>query len=227
MNKRYFTLAEVLITLGVIGIVAAITIPSLATSINNKIKEHQTKVIEKRLIEGLNLYNTTENGLSKSFSSTYEFLQGLSKHYKMSAICDTQHLSDCFPYKKIKVIDGDKKDEIEISSMTSAKKLKLGDGYLAPAGFISASGIPYVVSWDNNCSNRYDDKDNTKTLIDPDRVLENVPVCLAGFYDYNGSRSPNRASDTQKNDDIITFNGARFQTCETGFAAVHSVPSKA
>ena len=36
--KIAFTLAEILITLSVVGIVAAITIPGLMTNINNKIK---------------------------------------------------------------------------------------------------------------------------------------------------------------------------------------------
>ena len=36
VKKRAFTLAEVLITLGIIGVVAAISIPSLITKINNK-----------------------------------------------------------------------------------------------------------------------------------------------------------------------------------------------
>lgn len=35
-EKQGFTLAEVLITLGIIGIVAAMTIPSLMTNINDK-----------------------------------------------------------------------------------------------------------------------------------------------------------------------------------------------
>ena len=37
-KKIAFTLAEILITLSVVGIVAAITIPGLMTNINNKIK---------------------------------------------------------------------------------------------------------------------------------------------------------------------------------------------
>lgn len=42
MNKKAFTLAEVLITLGIIGVVAALTLPTL-------IEEHQKKVTVTRL----------------------------------------------------------------------------------------------------------------------------------------------------------------------------------
>jgi prepilin-type N-terminal cleavage/methylation domain-containing protein len=44
MHKKGFTLAEVLITLGIIGIVAALTIPNLLT--NYKAKTYRTKLLE-------------------------------------------------------------------------------------------------------------------------------------------------------------------------------------
>ena len=36
MNKQGFTLAEVLLTMGIIGVVAAVTVPSLTGSTNSK-----------------------------------------------------------------------------------------------------------------------------------------------------------------------------------------------
>ncbi len=42
MKKKGFTLAEILITLGIIGIVAAMTIPTLIS--NYKKKEYSTKI---------------------------------------------------------------------------------------------------------------------------------------------------------------------------------------
>lgn len=41
--KRAFTLAEVLITIGVIGVVAAITIPSLVTSYQKRMTVNRLK----------------------------------------------------------------------------------------------------------------------------------------------------------------------------------------
>ena len=49
-----FTLAEVLIVIGIVGVVAAITIPALINTISPKAKEAQTKTIEARLLDGLN-----------------------------------------------------------------------------------------------------------------------------------------------------------------------------
>lgn len=44
-HKKAFTLAEVLITLGIIGVVAAITIPTLVANTNNQKYRSQRKII--------------------------------------------------------------------------------------------------------------------------------------------------------------------------------------
>lgn len=43
MNKKAFTLAEVLITLGIIGVVAALTMPVLIANYKNKVFITKTK----------------------------------------------------------------------------------------------------------------------------------------------------------------------------------------
>ncbi len=43
-NKSAFTLTELLIALGVIGAIAAISIPSLMSTINNKIHATELKI---------------------------------------------------------------------------------------------------------------------------------------------------------------------------------------
>ena len=45
MNKKAFTLAEVLITLGIIGVVAALTMPVLIANYKNKVFITKTKKV--------------------------------------------------------------------------------------------------------------------------------------------------------------------------------------
>ena len=78
LRKVGFTLAEVLITLTVVGVVAALTLPTLMTTINGKVQENQRKVMERKLVQGLNLYNNQEDGLIKHYNNTEEFVRGLS-----------------------------------------------------------------------------------------------------------------------------------------------------
>ena len=106
-RKAAFTLAEVLITLGIIGVVAAITIPTL-------ISNHQKEVVGKRLQK---FYSTMQNAFNfamidhgemsywefptkqndgdqmSKFATTYIFpyLKGVSQ-------CDTNSNPECFAY---------------------------------------------------------------------------------------------------------------------------------
>ncbi len=61
--KKAFTLAEVLITLGIIGIVAAMTLPSL-------IEKHQKKVMVSRVKK---IYTTVSQAMLRSYSENGEF----------------------------------------------------------------------------------------------------------------------------------------------------------
>ncbi|MBR1424413.1 type II secretion system protein, partial [bacterium] len=53
--KAGFTLAEVLITLAIIGVVAAMTLPTIMVNINSKVDGNQKKVTEAKLVQGLNM----------------------------------------------------------------------------------------------------------------------------------------------------------------------------
>ena len=56
MLKKGFTLAEVLLTLTIIGVVAAITMPALMTNVNDNVLEAQAKKFYSQLTDALDLY---------------------------------------------------------------------------------------------------------------------------------------------------------------------------
>ncbi len=72
-----FTLAEVLITLGIIGIVAAVTMPALISDYQKKVNETAAMVFETRLEQALQQMNIAED--LTGLGSTAEFLNKLSK----------------------------------------------------------------------------------------------------------------------------------------------------
>ncbi|MBR1424717.1 type II secretion system protein, partial [bacterium] len=86
-RKAAFTLAEVLITLAVIGVVAAMTLPTLIAKINEKADSNQKAVIEAKLIQGLNMLDL-HGGMNDTYSSTAEFVEELGKYMKITAVCD-------------------------------------------------------------------------------------------------------------------------------------------
>ena len=183
--NKAFTLSEILIALGVIGLAAAMTIPSLVTKINDKIRAHQKEVMLTRLAEGFNLFSSQENGLNVPYSNTKEFVQGLSKHMKIISICGPENLEACFPFKKISYEDNGELKEVDVSSLTKPEKIGLSaDGFLDPAGFVMANGTVVLMSWNNNCGALKDSKGIA--YVDPDKALsrKNMPlgVCIDGLY---------------------------------------------
>lgn len=56
MLKKGFTLAEVLLTLTIIGVIAAITMPALMTNVNDNILEAQVRKFYSSLTDGLDMY---------------------------------------------------------------------------------------------------------------------------------------------------------------------------
>ena len=200
--KPAFTLAEVLITLAIIGIVAALTIPGLMTNINSKVVENQKKVMTGKIVQGLNLLNSQENGLTKSYANSEEFVRALSKYMKMTTICGAGNLKDCLGYDAVNYDKDGEVKSVELSSITSASKLKLDDSFLAPAGFVMGDGTPVIVAWNSKCASGAQDA----TILDPDKPLKGIPTtCFAGIYDNNGTRTPNKYSK-----DVLSIGAARI-----------------
>lgn len=87
-KKTGFTLAEVLITLGVIGIVAAMTLPALINNNRNKQLETAFKRSYSVLSQALDMYQA-ENGerLIQSQASDQATLKGIMKNY-MNVVSD-------------------------------------------------------------------------------------------------------------------------------------------
>ena len=196
-NKNFlaFTLAEVLIALAVIGIVAALTVPSLISKINTKVTANKVAVINAKLIKGLNLTKISGE-MNSSYSSTYDFvLNGLSKHLKMSGICDENNIKKCMPYEEIKYDNGNVEKSIKVEDIKKGSNLKLGPEFKDVAGFVLADGTPFIVSYNLDC------------VVEEDVNDKDINGCLAGIYDINGSKSPNKLGMK-----INTINGKETTT---------------
>ena len=63
-NKKGFTLAEVLITIGIIGVIAAVTLPALNTNLVNNQLEVQTRKFYTQFTKAFDLFKA-ENQINK------------------------------------------------------------------------------------------------------------------------------------------------------------------
>ena len=97
-----FTLAEVLITLGIIGVVAALTIPSLIAKYQDKVLIQQTKKAFSAFQNGLALASQDngtpgDNSLTfpKDESSYFAVVKNFSKYFKGSQVCLNSSQKGC------------------------------------------------------------------------------------------------------------------------------------
>jgi len=105
MALSAFTMAEILLSLTIIGVVAAITLPSLTGNMNERTWNTQRKALYARfsqaiaLMPALNGYGTLIEGDSSTSAvdtAAETFVtDGLSKVLKINNICDNDHLADC------------------------------------------------------------------------------------------------------------------------------------
>ena len=89
--RSAFTMAEILLSLTIIGVVAAITLPSLTGNINERTWNTQRKALYARFSQAVSLMDSM-NG----YADAETFVTaGLSKVLKINNICDNDHLEDC------------------------------------------------------------------------------------------------------------------------------------
>ena len=104
-----FTLSEVLITLGIIGVVAALTVPNLVTSYQRKAQTVQLRKTISEIENALDLLITEEGKTSLAQTSIAED-DGVSEffknHMRIIKSCSSTETSNCFASENYTSIDG-------------------------------------------------------------------------------------------------------------------------
>ena len=189
-KKRGFTLAEVLITLGVIGIVATMTLPVLMQSVQKKIKTSRIDNIIHKLSNGTDrmAVQSTLNG----YASTKDFVLELSRYMKINQICDNNQLDVCWPVKEVNLKEDGK--TWEIAKTKNAKTLKIAspDNWLDTVGIVTGDGVSMILSYDKNCNFNVD---MTGLEIDKETKKPTTLNCISGIFDWNGGQAPNKLGE--------------------------------
>ena len=204
-----FTMAEILLSLTIIGVVAAITLPSLTGNINERTWNTQRKALYARfsqaiaLMPALNGYGTlTEGDSSTSAEDTAAetfVTAGLAKVLKINNICDNEHLYDCGLSSKITTLDNNvlsgypktmsELNPVMISAYTSGQDDN-GSSYhfshsaidTKVAAFETINGESIAVYYNPFCQS--DMNIITQYNVQP-------KVCANFIYDLNGAKGPN------------------------------------
>ncbi len=123
MTSKAFTLAEVLVTLGIIGIVAALTLPSL-------IENHREKVVVSQLKEFYSIFqqalllSMNDKGEYYSENNSLAFYNYIKPYLQVQKDCGRDE--GCFADTMIKTLDG--ADWVNINRYRNYQKLILSNG---------------------------------------------------------------------------------------------------
>ena len=193
-SKVAFTLAEVLITLGIIGIVAALTLPAFISNVQGRIQAKRVENINQKLSKVTDKM-AVQSGLI-GYPDTMAFVQEMKKHMSIAKVCDNSHLAECWGTTEV---DVGKDKPWEISKTKTAKTLKIGepDNWADTVGIVTADGTPMILSYDKNCNF---DPNNAGLQYNQSSGKSNSLACLSGVFDWNGGARPNKLGD-----DVITL----------------------
>ena len=206
-----FTMAEILLSLTIIGVVAAITLPSLTGNINERTWNTQRKALYARLSQAISLmpalngYGTLKEESSAGASDAVDtvaetFLTaGLSKVLKINNICDNEHLPDCGLSSRITNLAASQIDlplklsdlnplNIYVSQSWSATTSHgAGSRYYSmmdakAAAFETANGESVVAYYNPSCA---------PSMSESAGIYAAAKICVSFLYDLNGNKGPN------------------------------------
>ena len=196
--KRGFTLAEVLITLGVIGVVAAVTMPTLVTNVQERIKKEQVRTVKFKLTKATDSMKSLDK--IGPYATTEAFVNELKKHMSIAKICDNDHLSQCWPTDKINLTDGTR-DVNDIKTGTNLVALSLGTGSTTTMGIVTGDGVPMILVYSPVCTPLDPVKSYTWSVVDGKPETNATTNCISAIFDINGAKGPNKIGS-----DVRTLN---------------------
>lgn len=207
--RAAFTLAEVLITLGIIGVVAVLTIPTLVANYQAKQYETAASVFEKKMNEGLRIMNSQQ--VLAGNKTTERFSEELSKSMNITKICNNNSLEDCFPETITQNVMNFDTMRVDAELTTKTPDLKLSanmgheDWNTNVVGLMFNNGSSALALYNPECKE------------DPYNNNFNGTDCVVMLYDTNGFSQPNEiGKDVRKygfakiGDIAFRLNGRNF-----------------
>lgn len=221
-NKQAFTLAEILITLGVIGVVAAITLPPLITNLNERINSEREANIAQKMTQAMERMRA-QGLLNTQYASTDAFVDELQNYLKISKRCNAENMENCWPTKKVTTSSG---EEYEVKKAKKGKDINVKANTSDNVGLVLADGAALILTYNNTNAQTFDIGEGVSVEHEVLLPIGNgkkksfpyttgVTGSIAFVMDVNGAKGPNSETIGERAYDIRGFNGASFsKSCD-------------
>ncbi|MCM1009450.1 MAG: DUF1566 domain-containing protein [Fusobacterium sp.] len=192
-------MAEILLSLTIIGVVAAITLPSLTGNINERTWNTQRKALFARmsqavaLMPALNGYGTFD-GTTDNVAETF-ITSALSKVLKINNICDKDNVFDCGLASKITTLNASVIDlPRKLSNLNGGITTPINESFAinntAAAAFETANGESILTFYNPNCTAKNVVLSGASEGGHPGSYIKQH-ICVNFLFDLNGSKGPN------------------------------------
>jgi len=203
VTDKSFTMAEILISLTIIGVIAAITLPSLRANINEKTWATQRKVLNSRLSQAISMMPSlngygigTTSALTEQNAAQAFITEGLSKVLQIKNICNYENLSKCNIPNKISRLKSKKKIDFP-------NRLNALNGNWPVAHTTTLEGVTYNFrSIFNTFVSAFETQNGESIAVYyyPNCQSKNksinyyvqTMICANFLYDLNGKKGPNK-----------------------------------
>lgn len=216
-QSNAFTLAEVLITLGVLGVVAAMTMPAIMENVTERINSNRQANIAYKVTQATDKMKAL-GLLNGSYASTDAFVDELQKHLKVAKRCSANNIADCWPTQKVITSDG---EEFEVSKAKTGKNLNIKGNTSNNVGLVLADGASIILTYNQDSQGM----DVGEAITAQPKTLPlgfgrskdfayttNTTAAIDFVMDVNGGKGPNSETIDNKMKDIRSFKAARFST---------------
>ncbi len=199
--KNAFTLAELLITLAIIGVVAVVVLPSLMTNVNDRVNAEKIRSTKYKFTKATDHMKSL--GLIGPYNSTDDFVDELQKYFKIAKRCDANHIRACWPTDTVKLEDG---KEWDIANTKTGKQLKMNnddthDYSSDNVAIITADGTPMILNYNKKCEALDPMKTYSWSTSNGKPESNATAGCVAAVFEINGNGRPNTFRK-----DVVVFN---------------------
>ncbi len=186
--KPAFTLAEVLATLGVIGVIAMVTIPSVVTDYRIQSFKAQKQAFASNFAGALNMMSNYKGAINKasadaSRTATEVFVQDyLTEYFKLSRTCKPDDITNCgFQTSSSVYQTPGASGYVTLPFKNSSLNNFGGDDNMW--GALSVNGISMMIAYNPDCLSTSSETEEADYVKDT--------ACVNVIYDVNGEGGPN------------------------------------
>ena len=190
-TKSAFTLAETLITLGVIGVVAALTLPTLLTNVQDRVRQEQVRTVKYKFTKATEKMNSL--GLIGHYDSTMDFVNELKKHMSIAKVCDGSKLNECWGSTSFTNANASKTYTVaDLKTGKSLEALQFNSGDTDTVGIVTGDGVPIILTYGKECQALDESKQYQWSTVNGKPETNATAGCVSMVFDINGPKAPNK-----------------------------------